>query len=417
MNILITAATLIDDEHDLNGKEVCIRIKDGKIAKIAPKLIAQEGEIIINETNLKVSAGWFDSSVNLGEPGHEERETIANSLLVAAKSGFTGIAAQPNTVPVMDTNASVRYLKDRAAQHAVNLYPIGALTRGSAGIDLAELYDMHQGGAVAFGDYQQPVDNPNLLKLALQYVQSFDGLILSFPQNKQLVGKGIVNEGIPATNLGLKGIPALAESLQIARDLHILEYTGGKLHIPTISTKGAVNLIREAKSNGLNVSCSVSIAHLSYTDKALTDFDTRYKLLPPLRAEEDRQELIAGLKDETIDMVCSDHNPIDIENKKLEFDHAMYGTIAQEVTFKALLNIVSEKDAIRLLTNGRERFTGVKSSITLGKPANLTLFSSEGNTVYSKEDILSKSKNSAFLGKHLQGTIHGIIANNQWLKA
>ncbi len=417
MNILITAATLIDDQHDLNGKKVCIRIKEGKIVEIAPQLAAQEGETVITETNLNVSAGWFDSSVNLGEPGHEERETITNGLRVAAKSGFTGIAAQPNTMPVMDTNTAVRYLKDRAAQHAVNLYPIGALTQGSAGIDLAELYDMHQGGAVAFGDYQQSVDNPNLLKLALQYVQSFDGLVLSFPQTRQLVGKGNVNEGVPATNLGLKGIPALAESLQIARDLHILEYTGGKLHIPTISTKGAVNLIREAKAKGLNVSCSVAIAQLCFTDEALTDFDTRYKLLPPLRAEEDRQALIAGLKNGTIDMVCSDHNPIDIENKKLEFDHAMYGTVAQEVTFKALLNIVSEIDAIRLLTNGRKRFTGENSTITLGEPADLTLFSSEGNAVYSKKDILSKSKNSAFLGKRLQGTIHGIIANNQWLKA
>jgi len=417
MNIRITAATLIDDQHDLNGQEVCIRIKEGKIIEIAPQLAAQEGETVISETNLKVSAGWFDSSVNMGEPGHEERETIANGLQVAAKSGFTGIAAQPNTVPIIDNNASVRYLKDRAAQHAVNLFPIGALTQGAAGIDLAELYDMHQGGAVAFGDYQQPVDNPNLLKLALQYVQSFDGLVLSFPQTNQLVGKGMVNEGVPATNLGLKGIPALAESVQIARDLHILEYTGGKLHIPTISTKMAVSLIREAKAKGLNVSCSVAIAHLFFTDEALIDFDTRYKLLPPLRAEEDRQELIAALKDGTIDMVCSDHDPIDIENKKLEFDHAMYGTIAQEVTFKALLTLIPEKDAVRLLTNGRERFTGVKSTIAAGKPADLTLFSSEGSTVYIKEDILSKSKNSAFLGKRLQGTIHGIIANNQWLKA
>jgi dihydroorotase len=417
MNIRITAATLIDDQHDLNGQEVCIRIKDGQIVEIAPQLPAQEGETIIAETNLKVSAGWFDSSVNMGEPGHEERETLANGLLVAAKSGFTGIASQPNTVPVIDNNASVRYLRDRAAQHAVNLFPIGALTQGSAGVHLAELYDMYQGGAVAFGDYQQPVDNPNLLKLALQYVQSFDGLVLSFPQTKQLVGKGIVNEGVPATNLGLKGIPALAESLQVARDLHVLEYTGGKLHIPTISTNGAVNLIREAKSKGLNVSCSVAIAHLFFTDEALTDFDTRFKLLPPLRAEEDRQELIAGIKDGTIDMVCSDHNPIDIENKKLEFDYAMFGTVAQEVTFKALLSLVSEKDAVRLLTNGRERFTGKKSTIAVGNPADLTLFSSEGSAVYSKEDILSKSKNSAFLGEHLEGTIYGIIANNQWLKA
>ncbi|HEA29966.1 MAG TPA: dihydroorotase [Leeuwenhoekiella sp.] len=417
MNIRITSATLIDNQHNLNGQEVCIRIKDGKIDAIEPQLDAQDGETVIHHKNLKVSSGWFDSSVNLGEPGHEERETLANGLQVAARSGFTSIAAQPTTVPVIDNNSSVRYLRDRAAQHAVDLFPIGALTQGASGIDLAELYDMHQGGAVAFGDYQQGVDNPNLLKLALQYVQGFGGLVLAFPQSKQLVGKGIVNEGIPATNLGLKGIPALAESLQIARDLHVLEYTGGKLHIPTISTKAAVALIGEAKTKGLDVTCSVAIAHLVFTDEALSEFDTRYKLMPPLRAEEDRQALIAGLKDGTIDMVCSDHDPIDIENKKLEFDHAMYGTIAQEVTYKALLSLVSEEKAVRLLTAARERFTGEKSTITAGKPANLTFFSTEGTSVYTKDHIFSKSKNSAFLGQQLPGTVHGIIANNQWINA
>ncbi|WP_031429244.1 dihydroorotase [Flavimarina sp. Hel_I_48] len=417
MNIRINAAKLIAEGHDLNGREVSIRVENGTITAISEHLEPQEGETVIAEKGLKVSAGWFDSSVNLGEPGHEERETLANGLQVAARSGFTGIAVQPRTVPVIDTKASVQYLKDRAAHHAVELFPIGALTRGSSGEDLAELYDMHQGGAVAFGDYQGAVQNPNLLKLALQYVQGFDGLVLPFPQTKDLVGKGMVNEGVAATNLGLKGIPALAESLQIARDLHILEYTGGKMHTPTISTKTAVALIREAKNKGLDITCSVAVSHLIFTDEALNEFDTRYKLMPPLRTEEDRQALIDGINDGTIDMVCSDHDPIDIENKKLEFDHAMYGTIAQEVTFKALLNVVSEERAIHLLTAGRERFTGNNLMITEGKPANLTLFSTEGSCVYSKDAILAKSKNSAFIGERLQGTVYGVIANNQWIKA
>ena len=415
MNARITQATLLDESNEHHGNQVDIRIENGIITEIASSLDPKNGEEQLQFENLIVSAGWFDSSVSIGEPGYEERETILNGLKVAAKSGFTSIAVNPNTLPVTDTNAAVSFLKNKAAGNAVALYPIGALTRNAEGIDLAELYDMQQAGAVAFGDYQHSISNPNLIKIALQYAQGFDGLVLSFPQENDLIIKGVANEGETAIKLGLKGIPALSEHIQVARDLYILEYTGGKLHIPTISTTQSVALIKEAKAKGLDVTCSVAIANLFYTEEVLEDFDTRYKVLPPLRTETDRQALIAAIKEGTIDMVTSDHNPLDIELKKLEFDHAKFGTIAQEATLGALLTLVSEERAVKLLTAGSERFTGTTSKIEIGQPANLSLFTANGTSVFGKEDIRSKSKNSAFLGAQLKGKVYGIFANNQFI--
>ncbi|MCC4213750.1 dihydroorotase [Leeuwenhoekiella parthenopeia] len=415
MNARIVQAKLIDDNHSLNGKLVDLRIENGVLTEIAESLSAKKDEEIIELKDLHVSAGWFDSSVSMGEPGYEERETLKNGLQVAAKSGFTGIAVNPNTKPVADDSAVINFLKTKSSGHAVDLYPIGALTQNGAGIDLAELYDMQQAGAVAFGDYQHAIKNPNLLKLALQYTQGFDGLVLSFPQENDLVINGMANEGETAIQLGLKGIPALAEHLQITRDLYLLEYAGGKLHIPTISTAQSVALVKAAKEKGLDVTCSVAITNLFYTDAALHDFDTRYKVLPPLRTEEDRKALVAGLEDGTIDMVTSDHNPLDIELKKLEFDHAKFGTIAQEATLGALLQLVSAEVAVKALTKGRERFTGVRTQVRTGETANLTLFTTEGTNTFTKEQIRSKSKNAAFLGAELRGSVYGIIANNQFI--
>ena len=415
MNARITQATLLDESNEHHGNQVDIRIENGIITEIASSLDPKNGEEQLQFENLIVSAGWFDSSVSIGEPGYEERETILNGLKVAAKSGFTSIAVNPNTLPVTDTNAAVSFLKNKAAGNAVALYPIGALTRNAEGTDLAELYDMQQAGAVAFGDYQHSISNPNLIKIALQYAQGFDGLVLSFPQENDLIIKGVANEGETAIKLGLKGIPALSEHIQVARDLYILEYTGGKLHIPTISTTQSVTLIKEAKAKGLDVTCSVAITNLFYTDEVLEDFDTRYKVLPPLRTETDRQALIAGIKEGTIDMVTSDHNPLDIELKKLEFDHAKFGTIAQEATLGALLTLVSEERAVKLLTAGSERFTSTTSKIEIGQPANLSLFTANGTSVFGKENIHSKSKNSAFLGAKLKGKVYGIFANNQFI--
>ena len=317
MNVLIKSAPIIDAKSDYHNKTQDILVEKGVIVNIANSIKNPKNYREIKLDNLHISQGWFDSSVCFGEPGFEERETIANGLKVAAKSGFTAVAINANTNPVIDSNSDISFLKNKAEGNAVSLLPIGALTKESKGNELAELFDMKTAGAVAFGDYKKAQSNPNLMKIALQYASTFKGLVCSYPQENAIALNGVMNEHITSTSIGLKGIPALAEELQIVRDLFLLEYTEGKLHIPTISTAKSVELIREAKKKKLDVTCSVAIHNLVFTDESLTSFDTNYKVSPPLRTQNDADALIVGLKDGTIDMVTSDHNPLDIELKKI----------------------------------------------------------------------------------------------------
>ena len=413
MNILIKSATIIDPKSEFHNSTQDILIENGTILKIAKNIKNTNNYQEIKREDLYISQGWFDSSVSFGEPGFEERETIANGLKVAATSGFTTIALNPNTNPILDTNSDITFVKAKSDNHAVSVLPIGALTIGSKGVDLAELYDMSTAGAVAFYDYKKPIANPNLMKIALQYAANFDGLVLSFPQENKIVGSGVMNENITSTKLGLKGIPALAEELQVARDLFLLEYTGGKLHIPTISTAKSVALIREAKNKTLNVTCSVAIHNLYFTDDILTSFDSNFKVLPPLRTQTDIDALITGVKDGTIDMVTSDHTPIDIEEKKVEFDHANYGSIGLESAFGALQTVFTTKKTIDILTRGKQHFGVEQSVIKVGNTLNVTLFSPNETYTFSKDNIKSRSKNAIFEGATLKGKVHGIISNNK----
>jgi len=349
----------------------------------------------------------------LGEPGFEDRETIANGLQVAAKSGFTTIALQPNTFPIVDNQSQVHFVQQKATGFATKLYPIGALTMNSEGTDLAELFDMKNAGAIAFGDYNKSLSNANLLKIGLQYVQDFDGLVIAFCQDEKIKGNGVVNEGIVSTRLGLKGIPNLAEELIVARNLFLLEYTEGKLHIPTISTAKSVQLIREAKAKGLNVTCSVAVHHLTLIDEKLDTFDSRYKVLPPLRTEADRKALLDGVFDGTIDCITSDHNPIDIEHKKMEFDLAKYGTVGLESAFGALATVLPIDIIVEKLTSGRPIFNINSSEIKERNTADISLFSTENEWEFTKDVLFSKSKNTAFLGSKMKGKALGIYNNNQ----
>lgn len=413
MKILLKSATIVDasSKHHLKKRDVLI--ENGEISKIAATIASSEKVKEVSLKNLHISQGWFDSSVSFGEPGFEERETINNGLKTAAYSGFTSVAVNANSFPVTDSKGHIKFLKSKAEGNAVSLYPIGALTVGSKGIDLAELYDMQNEGAVSFYDYKNPIANANLLKIALQYAQNFDGLVQSFPFEKSVARNGMVNEEMNSTRLGLKGIPALSEELQIIRDLYILEYTGGKLHIPTISTKKSVELIKDAKKKGLNVTCSAAIFNLVLTDAVLEDFDSNYKLLPPLRTKEDNKALLKGLKDGTIDGVTSDHNPIDVEHKKTEFDHAFFGSIGLEGFFGALNAVLRVEESVKALTGLKEAFKISSEKIGEGNRAELTLFNPEGVWKLSEKDILSTSKNAALLGRELKGKSYGIFANNQ----
>ena len=414
MSTLLKNATIIDATSPYHLQKKDILINNGKFEKIADAIEKNDDYTIVDQENLHVSCGWFDTSVSFGEPGFEERETIKNGLQVAAKSGFTAVAVNANTNPVIDSKSDVEYLINKAQNSAVKLYPIAALTQKSKGVDMAELYDMQQSGAIAFADYNKPIENDNLMKVALLYAQNFDGLILSFPKNNKIAGEGIANEGINSTKLGLKGTPALAEHIQIARDLFLLEYTGGKLHIPTISSAKSVDLIRDAKKKGLQVTCSVAAHYLVLTDDELHNFDSNFKTNPPLRTKEDIKALQKGVKNGVIDIITSDHNPIDIEHNKVEFSEAKDGVIGLESAFGAVNSVLELADFINCFTSKPKTIFGIENhSIKEGNTADITFFNPTEEITFTKKHILSTSKNSPFINKKLKGKVYGIYANNK----
>lgn len=413
MNILLKSAKIINaSTKDIHLKKRDILIKNGVIDKIAQTITPHPETKIIAHKNLHVSVGWFDTGVSFGEPGFEERETIKNGLLVAAKSGFTDVLLNPNSYPVPDSSSDIVFLKNAAKDELTRLYPMGTLTSKAKGESLAEMYDMKNSGAVGFYDFKSALNNANLLKIALQYTDNFEGIVFSFPMDKSITGKGVVNEGLASTMLGLKGIPALAEELQVARDLFILEYSGGRLHIPTISTARSVKLIADAKKKGLQVTCSVAAHNLIFQDDVLETFDSNYKVLPPLRTNKDIKELVKGLNNGTVDFVTSDHTPLNIELKQVEFDNADYGTIGLESMFGALNNIFDLEKSIDLLTKGRKTFNIKEPMLKEGDEASLTFFDPTKEYEFSMDDIYSTCKNSLFLGKSLKGRVLGSLANN-----
>lgn len=410
MNIIIKNATVVDSSSEHHLKKVDIKIENGFISEIAPH-INHDGFDTLSFENLHVSGGWMDASVSFGEPGFEERETIDNGLMVAAKSGFTHIACQPDTFPVIDNQSVVSFVRSKAQFHATELHPVGAFSKNMEGTDLSEMYDMQNAGAVAFGDYKRNTANANLLKMGLQYAQDFDGMVMAYSCDAQIKGKGVVHEGITSTKLGLKGIPALAEEIMVARNLFLLEYTGGKMHLPTISTAQSVELIRQAKAKGLNVTCSVAVHNLALTDEVLTNFDTRFKVNPPLRDATHQQALLNGVLDGTIDIITSDHCAVDIEHKKMEFDKAKDGTVGLESAFGALVPLLPLEIITSKLQAAKNIFLKRNATLKAGEKADLTLFTPDGEWTFGKDDILSKSKNSAFLNHSMKGKVYGIYHN------
>ncbi|SDG87349.1 dihydroorotase [Psychroflexus sediminis] len=411
-SLLLKSAKILDSESPYHLKTKDIFIEHGVITKIEDKL--EKADRIISFEDLHVSGGFFDSSVSFGEPGFEERETLSNGVVTARKSGFTSFLLNPNLNPITDTNSSVKFLQQQIDKQLIDIKPLGALTKGFDGKNLAELYDMQMAGAVGFYDFKTPVADANLFKIALQYVKAFDGLVFSYPQDKSIAGKAQVNEDELTTYIGLKGMPNLAEELQIARDLYILDYTGGRLHIPNVSTKASVQLIKKAKARGLKVTCSVALPHLFFTSEKLETFDSKYKIFPPLRTREDLKALKKAVRDGIIDMLTCDHEPMDEEHKALEFENASYGSIGLESAFSVVNTLFGVEKASALLSKPKTKFGLETSKIEVNQRADLSLFNPNSKYTFQKQHIFSKSKNSIFLGESLTGKVFGSIYNDSF---
>lgn len=412
MNVLIKAAKILDASSPHHNTIQDIYIADGVIQKMGKNLSFPDAKQI-SFKNLHISQGWFDSSVSFGEPGYEERETIAHGLDVAASSGFTHIALNTNTDPKPDSRADIAFLLEQANGSPVRLYPKARITTSESESKLAPLRELQVTGAVCFSNHKSALANANILKLALQYTHDFDGLVESFAFNQDMANGGVMHEGAVSTSLGLTGIPSVVEEMQIKRDLDILSYTNGKLHIPTLSTKDAIPLIKQAKKAGLDVSTSVSIHNLFFTDKALEGFNANAKLLPPLREQNDSKALQKALKDGTIDMVTSDHHPLNSELKYVELDLAHFGSIGLEHSFGCLLSMFDVAVVVDILTRGKARFGITASPIQEGATADVSLFTPDGKKTVTKAAIRSTSKNSLFMDQALPGKVFGVIAQNK----
>tara|TARA_B100001094_G_scaffold295221_1_gene316398 strand:- start:824 stop:2086 length:1263 start_codon:yes stop_codon:yes gene_type:complete len=413
MSILIKSATIVDSKSNLNFKKKDILIREGIIVDIADTIDTKTDQIF-DFKDLHVSRGWMDTSVSFGEPGYEERENIDNGLLTAASSGFTSILLNPDCYPLVDNHSAVEFLKKKSLKSTTKIYPIANLTSNSDGKNLASLYDMKLAGAVAYGDYKKSITDSSILKISLEYTKTFGGRVISFCQDNFLSQNGVINESIVSTEKGLRGIPDISESINIYRDIEILNYTGGKIHIPYVNTKKGVELIREAKKKKLDITASASLAHIFLSDKDIDDYNTNLKIIPPLRSEMDSNSLKEGLIDGTIDYLTSMHEPLNIDAKKVVFDHAEPGSIGLESVFGLMCNNFTLEKTIDILTRNKSIFEIKNYEIKIGSHADLTLFNPDKTYEFAEDHILSTSKNCAFIGSKLKGIVYGSINNNNF---
>ena len=419
MNLLIKQATVIDSTSPHNGRVVDILIEKGVITQIKKSIVPEKGVKTIEAEGLHVSAGWLDMQVNFCDPGYEHKETLNNGLKSAAKGGFTSVCLMSGTNPPLHNKAQIEYVANRAKDNLVEVLAIGTLSHNQEGKDLSEMYDMKLSGAVAFSDYKKSTKDAGLILRALQYSQNINSFIITHCDDKTISHDGLVNEGVTSTKLGLKGIPALAEEIMLQRNIQILEYTGGKMHIPTISTKGSVELIKKAKAKKLNITCGVAAYNLLLDDSELEGFDTNYKVNPPLRTKEDIDALKKGLADGVIDVIVSDHAPQDIESKDLEFDLADDGMVGLESCFGVVNTALGSKLSLEIiidtLTKNPRSILGLDTvSVKEGAEANLTLFNPTKKYVFGKSHIVAANKNSGIIGKELKGVVIAVVNNNQY---
>lgn len=418
MSLLIRKVTLLDPRSDFHNKTVDVLWGDGEIQKIAPE-IQVDAQQIIEFQGAYISAGWIDIFADYCEPGYEQKETIATGLQAAAAGGFTEVFTVPNTFPTVSNKSAVQYLLQKSKAHVVSLHPLGAISQEIEGKSLAEMHDMYAYGAIAFSDGWKPLQHPGLMLKALEYIKAFNGILIQMPIDQALASGGLMNEGIRSTQLGMPGVPILAETLMIHRDIELLRYTGSRLHITGVSTAEGVQMIREAKKEGLHITCSVTPYHLYFTDEALQTYDSLFKVAPVLRSEKDREALMAGLADGTIDCITSHHRPQDKDAKDKEFAYAADGMNLQEITYAVANSATSGKvpferiiDALSI-TPAKIFKGGDSPKIEEKYKGGLTIFTKEDTYVLEEKNIFSASTNNPFLQHTLKGRVIGIINKGQ----
>ena len=414
MEFLIRAALIVDSQSPYHFSKKDILVKNGVIEKIDDQL-SFDGKII-ESREMRVSPGWFDMRANFNDPGFEHKEDLSTGSSAAVAGGFTDVLLMPNTNPVVATKNAISYYLKWNRDSPAQLHPSAAVSVACEGEELTEMIDLHHAGAVAFSDGINPIWHTDILLKTLQYLQKFDGLLINRPEDRMLTAFGVMNEGLESTRLGMKGMPALSEEAMITRDLQLLEYAGGKIHFSLLSSAGAVDLVRKAKQKGLKVTADVGIHHLLFDEGYLSSFDANFKVNPPFRTKEDREALIKGLKDGVIDVVVSDHQPQDIENKKLEFDLAAFGITGLQTFYGAMLEVFGEQtdEYLPLITSKPRKILKMHTPIIKeGEKACLTFYSPELSWDYDRHSKKSKSEASPFYQKKIKGKVIGVFNNGQ----
>ena len=414
MNILIKNAQILSPDSPYHNSNKDILIENGIITKIGSRLKTEKGKTISSD-NLHVSIGWMDIGALCGEPGYEHRETMETMSKTAAAGGYTAVAPLPNTNPIIDNKSSVQYILNTTKDHIVDYYPIGAISKQCHGEEITEMIDMHHCGAVAYSDGTQSVHSSGLMLRALQYAKGTDALIINTPNDPTLSNGNTVHEGEVSTSLGLKASPALSELLTLERDLRLRDYADGRLLSHNISSADSVEKISEMKAK--QHTTSVCYLNLCLTDEAVASFDVNVKVSPPLRSEDDRIALIRGINSGKIDIITSNHRPLEEELKKKEFTYAETGAIGLQTTFSGIIThapkVTLNKIVMSLAVNTRKVLGLEMPQIDVDKVANLTLFDPSAEWTLDEKTNQSLSKNSPFWNQSLTGKVIGIVNGKQ----
>lgn len=411
MAVLIRQAKVVDRNSPFHLQTVDIVIDKGIIKTIGPSIPEQPEQVIEGE-DLCISTGWTDVFADYREPGYEHKETIHSGLESAAAGGFTDVMTVPNTQPAVSTKSVVQYIINQAKGHTVNIHPLGSVTKDIEGKNLAEMLDMHAHGAIAFTDGWKPVQNANILLKALEYVRAFNGTVIQIPQDSTLAAGGLMHEGPQSTRLGMPGIPAISETLMLYRDIELLRYTQSRLHVTGISCAESVDMIRKAKEQGLNITCSVTPYHLVFNDEVMHSYNSVYKVTPPIRSEADRKALIEGLKDGTIDCITSHHRPQEWDAKAKEFEYASDGMNMQEWVFPVVFSTIGKEVGleriIEALSLRPKQIFGLETgTIDLNKSGSYTVFST--GQITDKKQLRSLSSNNPFTGSKYSGKVVAVV--------